>query len=85
MSKIKLPNADELFELLEKQLEQEDVGLSGDLAMFKKELYKDFRKYVRLNEPDEFLVEDYIEDILYDLLYDETPHRVTDNFKPPHS
>lgn len=83
MSKIKLPNADELFALLEKELADEDIALTGDIGLFKKELYKDFRKYVRINEADEFIVEDYIEDVIYDLVYDDTPHRVTDHSRPP--
>ena len=83
MSKIKLPTADELFEMLEKELAEEDIALTGDIVLFKKELYKEFRKYVRVNTADEFIVEDYIEDVLYDLVYDDSPHRVTDTFRPP--
>lgn len=83
MSKIKLPNPEELYAMLEKELEDQEVALTGDIEQFKKELYKDFKKYIKINEVDEFIVEDYIEDVIYDLVYDDTPHRVTDNFRPP--
>lgn len=79
MKKTKIPTEKELIELLVEELKEYEIGLSGEVELFSKNLYKSFKRFIRGIEYKDKLMYEFVFLTVDTLLYDTLPSQRTDS------
>lgn len=79
MKKTKIPTEKQLVDLLVDELSEYEIGLSGEIEVFSKNLYKSFKRYIRGMEYKDKLLYEFVFLTVDTLLYDTIPSQRTDS------